>query len=274
MENKKPVDQNWIAILNDPHVAADQPWDSAIPTNLRTTVEWLISQPQFPAAAIINGDLAMFDGQADDYRYFAKLIVPLLASEISLYLTMGNHDDRQRFLEVLPDQRLQNSEVPGRQTGFVELPLANIILLDSLKDAIVAPGKLGAAQLEWLENKLDKHSGKPAIIIVHHNPRFGGAPVHYPGGLEDSCELWNIIKSRKCVKAIIHGHTHERRFTRHEMVHIIDAPSAGYVADENEATTGWTMLRLSENGAEFSTHTHRADHPWNGAKVQLQWRGD
>lgn len=266
------VDEELIAILNDTHVGAQQAADSPIPANLRTTVEWLLALPKRPAAVIINGDLALKDGRRGDYERLAGLIAPLREAGVPLHLTMGNHDDRAVFYDVLKSDKPAIPVVESRHAGLVSLPGVNLFLLDSLKQTMIAPGDLGDAQRAWLAKTLDTHASKPALVFAHHNPRLGGDPKHFPGGLEDSQELWKLLAARKHVKAYIHGHIHHRDFFEHEGIHILNTPAAGYVANKQLSTTGWTMLRLTTDGAEVTTHTHQADHAWNGVKVPLKWR--
>jgi len=266
------LDENLIAILNDTHIGAQHPASASIPTNLRNTIAWLLALPKRPAAVIINGDLALRDGKRGDYEHFATLIAPLRDAGISLHLTMGNHDDRAIFYEVLRNEKPESPAVESKHVGVVKLAGANLFLLDSLKATMITQGLIGDAQMDWLTKLLDQHGDKPALLFAHHNPRLGGDPIHFPGGLEDSEPLWKAITERKHVKAYIHGHIHHRDFFQHEGIHILNTPATSYVADKKTSTTGWTMLRLTPNGAEATTHTHQADHAWNGAKVDLKWR--
>jgi 3',5'-cyclic AMP phosphodiesterase CpdA len=263
------TDDGLIAILNDTHIGAQQSPSSAIQVNLRTTIDWLLALPKRPAAIIINGDLALRDGQRGDYGQFAKLIAPLRDAGLSLHLTMGNHDDRDVFCDVL---KQTSSVIESKFISMVPLPDVNLFLLDSLKAPMVTQGLLGEAQLGWLTKLFDQHADKPALLFAHHNPRLGGDPIHFPGGLEDSETLWKALSSRKHVKAYIHGHIHHRDFFQHEGIHLLNTPATSYVADKKTSTTGWTMLRLSAGGAGVITHTHQADHAWNGVKVPLKWR--
>jgi|UniRef100_UPI003783832E Icc protein len=266
------LDENLIAILNDTHIGAQHPASASIPTNLRNTIAWLLALPKRPAAVIINGDLALRDGKRGDYEYFATLIAPLRDAGVSLHLTMGNHDDRAIFYEVLRNEKPESPAVESKHVGVVKLAGANLFLLDSLKATMITQGLIGDAQMDWLTKLLDQHADKPALLFAHHNPRLGGDPIHFPGGLEDSEPLWKAITERKHVKAYIHGHIHHRDFFMHEGIHILNTPATSYVADKKTSTTGWTMLRLTPNSAEATTHTHQADHAWNGVKVDLKWR--
>jgi len=266
------VDEDLIAILNDTHIAAQHPATASIPTNLRNTIAWLLALPKRPAAVIINGDLAMKDGQPGDYEHFAKLIAPLREIGVPLHLTMGNHDDRSVFYDVLKNEKPQSPPVESKHIGFVKLKRANLFLLDSLKATMVTQGLLGAEQLDWLTQLLDANADKPALMFAHHNPRLGGEALHFPGGLEDSEELWKAFAKRPHVKAYIHGHIHHRNFFEHEGIHILNTPATSYVADKKTSTTGWTMAKLGTAGGTFTTHTHLSEHEWNGAVVELKWR--
>ncbi len=266
------VDENLVAVLNDTHIGAQHPESASIPSNLRHSIEALLALPRRPAAVIINGDLALKDGRRGDYEHFVRLIAPLREAGVPLHLGMGNHDDREIFYEVLQAERPAMPVVESKHVGLVRLIGANLFLLDSLKATMVTQGLLGEEQLQWLTRLLDQHNDKPALVFAHHNPRLGGDPLHFPGGLEDSEPLWRALAPRRQVKAYIHGHIHHREFHSHEGIHILNTPATSYVADKRTSTTGWTLLRLNERGAKATTLTHLPDHPWNNAVVDLAWR--
>ena len=266
------VDDSLIAILNDTHIGAQHPASASIPTNLRNTVAWLLALPKRPAAVIINGDLALRDGKRGDYEHFAKLIAPLRDAGVPLHLTMGNHDDRDVFYDVLKSDKPESPAVESKHVGVVKLAGANLFLLDSLKATMVTQGLIGDAQMAWLTKLLDAHADKPALLFAHHNPRLGGDPLHFPGGLEDSEALWQELVKRPQVKAYVHGHIHHRDFNSHQGIHILNTPATSYVADKKTSTTGWTMANLRATGGSFTTHTHLTEHEWNGIKVDLKWR--
>jgi 3',5'-cyclic AMP phosphodiesterase CpdA len=137
---------------------------------------------------------------------------------------------------------------------------------------MIAEGDLGEVQLAWLAKALDAHASKPVVIVAHHNPRLGGDPKHFPGGLVDSQPLWDLFRERKQVKAYVHGHIHHWGLAKHEDVHIANTPAVSYVADPTTSTTGWTMARMRPDGITLTTHAHLSDHPWNNAAHQLAWR--
>ena len=270
--HEEHADESLVYLLNDTHIGEKHPSDSPIPSHLRQAVVELTNLPRRPACVLVNGDLALKDGQPGDYRHLAQLIRPLRDAQVELHLTLGNHDNRETFYEVLREERSAAPPVESRHVSVVETRFANFFLLDSLTKTMVTPGTLGKSQLEWLAKALDKHATKPAIIVTHHNPRLGGDPVHFPGGLIDSNELWDVLVARRHVKAYLHGHIHDRSIAEHRGIHIINTPATSYVANPAHSTTGWTTARLTAEGVTLTTRTTDKNHPWNGESTTLIWR--
>jgi 3',5'-cyclic-AMP phosphodiesterase len=261
-----------VYLLNDTHIGENQPPDSPVPSNMRQAVVELVQRDRKPSCVLINGDLALKDGQPGDYRHFAQLLAPLRESGINVYLTLGNHDNREVFYEVMKSEHTQVPTVESRHISIVKTKYANFFLLDSLTETMVTQGTIGPEQRIWLATALDAHSHMPAIIVAHHNPRLGGDPLHFPGGLIDSEELWEVLATRRHVKAYVHGHIHDRNLAEYQGIHIINTPATSYVADRNKATTGWTSLRLTDHGVTLTTHTTDKSHPWNMEQETLVWR--
>lgn len=268
----REIEDDWVFLLNDTHIGEKHPPDSPVPSHLRQVVEELVGLKRKPACVLVNGDLALKDGQPGDYRHLASLIQPLLEANIDLHLTLGNHDHRETFYEVMRDQRPDAPVVQSRHISVVETRFANFFLLDSLKETMVTQGTIGEKQLTWLASALDERAAKPAIIVTHHNPRLGGDPNHFPGGLIDSSELWEILAKRHHVKAYIHGHIHDRSLAAHQGIHIINTPATSYVANPSLSTTGWTTARPTSTGVTLTTHTTDTAHPWNGQTNSIEWR--
>ncbi len=261
-----------IYLLNDTHIGEKHPENSPVPSHLRKAVSELVSLEQKPACVLINGDLALRDGQPGDYRHLAKLIRPLQDAKIDMHLTLGNHDERDVFYSVMQEEQPETPPVKSKHISVVQTPHANFFLLDSLHKTMVTQGTLGAEQRSWLAKALDAHADKPAIIMTHHNPRLGGDPNHFPGGLTDSVELWEILAPRKQVKAYIHGHIHHRSNAEHKGIHIINTPATSYVGNPKSSTTGWTIAKLSPTGITLTTRTTDDQHPWNHQSQTLTWR--
>ncbi len=260
-----------VYLLNDTHIGEKQPANSPVPTHLRQVVDELVALRQKPACVLINGDLALTDGQPGDYRHLAVLLAPLYDAGIDVHLTLGNHDNRETFYEVMSEQRPEQPVVESRHLSVVQTQHANFFLLDSLQKTMVTQGTLGPEQLKWLASALDAHADRPAIVVAHHNPRLGGDPIHFPGGLIDSRALWDVLSSRPRVKAYMHGHVHDRTYAEHEGIHIINTPATSYVGNPKQSTTGWTVGRLSADGVQLTTRTNEDAHPWNKDTRRMPW---
>lgn len=268
----KESQEETVYLLNDTHIGEKHPTNSPVPSHLRQVVNELIELEQKPACVLINGDLALKDGQPGDYRHFAKLIRPLREAQIDTHLTLGNHDHRDVFYKVMKEEQPQAPPVTSRHVSVVQTKFANFFLLDSLHKTMVTQGTLGKEQRAWLAKALDAHPDKPAIIMTHHNPRLGGDPAHFPGGLTDSAELWELLVARPQVKAYVHGHIHHRGYAAHQGIHILNTPATSYVGNPKHSTTGWTVAKLNPKGITLTTRTNDEKHAWNHQSKTLQWR--
>lgn len=269
---ERAVEEDVVYLVNDTHIGERQATDSPVPSHFRQVVAELVERKRKPAFVLINGDLAAKNGQPGDYRHFARLLQPLRDAKIDTHLTMGNHDNRKTFWEVLREEQPKSPAVESRQIAIVETRHANFFLLDSLKETMVTPGTLGQQQRDWLAAALDERKNKPAIVVAHHNPRLGGDPLHFPGGLTDSEELWQVLAKRQHVKAYVHGHIHDRSLAAHQGIHIVNTPATSYVANPSQSTTGWTIARLTAGGMTLETRTTDPQHSWNGEKKTIEWR--
>ncbi|TWT60919.1 metallophosphoesterase [Rubinisphaera italica] len=119
------VDADLVYLLNDTHIGEKHPEDSPVPNHLRQVVTELVNRTTKPACVLINGDLALKDGQPGDYRHFAKLIAPLQKAGVDTHLTLGNHDHRDAFYEILKEQRPDKPPVESRHIAVIETQHAN-----------------------------------------------------------------------------------------------------------------------------------------------------
>ena len=106
----------------------------------------------------------------------------------------------------------------SHQVSVVEAKRVNWFLLDSLVKTNSTPGELGKGQLDWLAGALDARPGKPALVMVHHDPKLPLPRI--PTCLIDTEQLYAVLVPRKQVKALIFGHTHRWHHARHEGIHL------------------------------------------------------
>jgi len=268
-----------IAILNDTHINAELPPGQGSlrvreqhPSNLRQAIREILARVQRPAAVIINGDLAMSVGVEADYKAFGELIAPLSEAGLPVHLTLGNHDTREAFLKSFPKLVSASNFKEHRHNGLIDLPNTRLILLDSLKESPAAPGRLGDEQIGWLLSKIDETPQKAVVLVAHHNPKVGGDPLHFPGGVEDTEAFWPEVVKRTQVKAYIHGHVHDWTLAAHTGIHIINTLAVSFVGNPALSTTGWTLASFHPEAVELNIQTTQRAHPWANERKWLFWR--
>ncbi|MBF0256982.1 MAG: metallophosphoesterase, partial [Gammaproteobacteria bacterium] len=157
-----------------------------------------------PDAIVATGDLAQ-DPEAEVYQRLAATFARLPAP---VYCLPGNHDDPELMAQILtnpPSQpNAQNS--PCKQ---VLLGGWQLLLLDSNHRQHSHRGRLGDAELAWLEQSLAAQPALHSLICLHHHPQ----PIHSPWmdrmGLEDSAELLRLLQRHPQVRGVIFGHIHQ-----------------------------------------------------------------
>ena len=123
-----------------------------------------------PAGMLVAGDCVYIEGRAKDYTTLVKLAEAYEKAEIPVHWVLGNHDNRENFLEAFPQQQSKQDVAFSRHCAVLEAPQANWILLDSLQKTNQTPGLLDKDQLAWLERVLDAQPDKPALLVSHHYP--------------------------------------------------------------------------------------------------------
>jgi 3',5'-cyclic AMP phosphodiesterase CpdA len=228
----------------------------------------VLGQSRRPVAALVNGDLAFNTGETADYATFTELIAPLRTAGIPLHLGLGNHDHRERFWAALREDAAAKRPVVDRHAAVVPGARANWFVLDSLDKTNSTPGLLGETQLAWLARSLDAHPGKPALVMVHHNPTPSADKVT----LIDEAAFYAIIRPRRHVKAYVFGHSHVWNVTRDPSgIHLINLPTTGYVFEPTRPN-GWVMAKLESDGMRLQLRCLDQKRSEHGQTVDLAWR--
>ena len=269
--NEETNSNRWI-FLSDTHIAADPAMEKSgvvMAKNLEMVTQEIVNQTPKAAGLFINGDCALLTGEADDYKTLAKLLEPFSKANLSVHMSLGNHDNRDNFLAGLSNHAPKSKPVDSKMVSVMESEKVNWIILDSLDKVNVTPGNLGTKQLEWLEKILDERKDKPAVIIAHHNPEF---LVNKSGnGILDTDQMMKIIVPRKQVKAFIFGHTHHWYHAVKDGIHFVNLPPVAYVFLKTDPN-GWVDCELNDKGATFTLHALDKSHKANGEKFALEWR--
>ncbi len=147
-----------------------------------------------PDALVISGDICYRAPELPIYEWMAMQMERL---NLPWEVIPGNHDDidmMRQFLNIEKDIKPDGLYFTRKIAG------ENIIFLDS------GPATMQAAQLEWLEQQLQKNQ-KDLIIFIHHPPILCGVPY---------MDKKHAFKSREEIKEILLAHNHNLTiFTGH-----------------------------------------------------------
>ena len=271
------LDPNRVALLADTHISADP--NSVFPGTkwpgspvgegehesvnmagcLAVAAKGVLALNPRPAHLIVNGDCALSNGKEAEYKEFLRLVEPLRAAGITVHVTIGNHDNRENLWKLLP---FLKQEQMGVQAGVIELPHANLILLDSGKKGI-----LGDEQLNWLAKQLNQRADKPALIFGHFNP-YPNRGVRPIKGMRDGASLLKLLAERKHARGYFYGHTHEWQYDRRDHLHLINQPAVSYYFGKGHAH-GWVDMKLMETSADLELHCINRKHPQHGERRQV-----
>lgn len=259
------------ALLSDTHLSGDREEvknEVHLFKNLNQVLTEVLALPNRPSGLLINGDLALLDGQPRDYQLLAEMLNSVTAADIPVHLSLGNHDQRENFWQAIAGQKATQPAVESRQITVLESPRVNWLLLDSLASTNVAAGALGEPQRNWLASALDAQPDKPAIVMAHHNPDPKNPNT---SALTDTDALLEILLPRRQVKAYIFGHTHHWNHSVREGMHLVNLPPTAYVFQAGDPN-GWVHCTLNDNGARLELRTIDSNHPKSGEMLELEWR--
>lgn len=274
------------ALLSDTHIAADTTAQSRginMADHLRQAVgEVLDLNEKRPfAGAMINGDCALLDGQSEDYQTLGKLIEPLVVKGIPMHVTLGNHDERTRIQAGLgavfgtsergikSGEAIRRADLVDKVASCVKGRFCDWYLLDSLEFTNKTPGRVGEAQISWLERSLEAAPDRPAIVMVHHNPHpvVSGKST----GLTDTDGLMKLLTARRQVKALFFGHTHVAASFQVDGLHLVNLPACAY-RFASEQPTGWTSALVGASGCTLTLFDTGKAHALHAQEKRLDWR--
>lgn len=253
-----------LALLSDTHIPEDteESYRGFYPYRNLQKVAPMVAQ-RAPDGLVISGDLARLEGKPGDYRNLKSLLEPV-AAKAPIYLGLGNHDNRDNFLEAFTDRDGTEPEVNGKHVVIFQSPDLRFIVLDSLLYTNRTAGLLGKAQRTWLESYLQGADNTPIVFFVHHTLGDGDS------ALLDVDRLFRIIQPYSQVKAIIYGHSHVYSITRRQRVQLINVPAVGYNFSDEEPV-GWIEAEFAGSGVSLRLHAVTGNTANDGQVTEVAW---
>jgi Icc protein len=160
-----------------------------------------------PAFIVISGDLTD-NGSAESYEVVNQVLQELGAGTTSIFLALGNHDDRATFRQIVLRAERSDDQSPYHHSQVIDG--LRVIVLDSTIPGDVG-GALGATQLSWLQAQLDELAPRGNLIVLHHPCRLAGPVRHYPAFiLRDAAALEAMVaRHQDRIVGVLAGHTHQ-----------------------------------------------------------------
>lgn len=162
---------------------------------------------------LVTGDLT----QTPSSSCYQRIFKELEKTGIPCICLPGNHDDWQLMQHFLNTDNVSCN----RQTTIGNW---KIICLNSQKPGTDG-GWLAESELLFLGRELPKHSEKHILIAVHHNCLPTSSEWMDTMTIENSNELFTILKHFPQVKVVIHGHTHQEQEFKIDNLKILSTPS-------------------------------------------------
>jgi 3',5'-cyclic-AMP phosphodiesterase len=187
--------------ISDSHIGFNKPANPDVAGTLRAAVDKINSLPRAPEFILHTGDISHTAKAAE----FDSVQGILQASkQKQIFYVPGEHDvavdDGKQYLERYGQGAKGRGWYSFDQKGVHFVGLVNVGALEGL-------GKLGADQLEWLEDDLRAKSNSTPIVLFAHIPLWSVYP-DWGWGTQDSEQALGYLKRFGSV-TVLNGHIHQ-----------------------------------------------------------------
>ncbi|MEO1652027.1 MAG: metallophosphoesterase [Bacteroidota bacterium] len=198
-----------------------------------------------PDFLLFSGDIAS-DKQEEVYLSVDQMIQ---ATGFPYYWIGGNHDDPELMARLA--DRLDVHSVPH----FIHQQW-HFILLDSVaKDRKGSYGEFSKKDLKNLARALEGYPDLPSLLVMHHHFLPTGFPWMDNSTLKDAETFLKLVNKFPQVKAILHGHIHQDKYTNLGGIQIWACPSTAYQFKPqaefalDDIAPGYRIFDLEPNGS-------------------------
>src|SRR5215471_7144876 len=118
----KETDPDLWALLSDTHLASDR---NQLGRGINMAAHFdkvsaeLLTLARVPAGVFITGDCAYTTGEKGDYATLTALLEPVRRNQMPIHLALGNHDNRERFWEVLQEEKTAKRPLADKQASLM-----------------------------------------------------------------------------------------------------------------------------------------------------------
>ena len=238
-----------ILQLTDLHYLAESGQTmSGVDTELsfRRVLEYAQSKLGKIDLILVTGDLA----QNPCISSYQRIVKELEKYQTRVVCLPGNHDDLSLMQQLISRQQINCNK-------HLKYKHWQVICLNSKKTGSQG-GYLAPDELEYLADTLKKQTDLNTLIAVHHHPVPTKSPWMDGMMIENSDELFSLLKNHRHVKAIICGHIHQELEIQKNNLWVLGTPSTcfqfeplctKYTLDSQQPEPGYRVLQLFPDGS-------------------------
>tara|TARA_X000000368_G_scaffold285690_1_gene226847 strand:- start:2172 stop:2957 length:786 start_codon:yes stop_codon:yes gene_type:complete len=196
--------------ISDIHlVSKDGPLNGSVPSErLEKCMDDILKWHADADFCVISGDLSEF-AEIEAYQSLKNRV---LEFPIPCFLMIGNHDDRDLFRTVFPDN-------PSDENNFVQYSFETndgiFLFLDTKKQGKnVHDGELCEKRLAWLKKQLINAGNKATYLFMHHPPFEIGIPYMDKIRLFGSDQFLSTLSHGENIRHTFYGHVHRLTFVK------------------------------------------------------------
>ena len=237
-----------IVQITDPHLFQDTNGE-LLGINTQASFSQVLSeiqQQQYDYDLVLaTGDLVQ-DNSDEGYLRFRQEVKAL--NNKMVFWIPGNHDFQPKMFEILKEDSV------SAKKHILLGDKWQILLLDSQVQG-VPHGQLEEEELAWLKLKLQEHSQRYSLVVLHHHLLSTGSAWLDQHNLRNANELAEVLAPFKNVKALLYGHIHQQVDSEWLGYQVMATPSTciQFKADSNTfaldiVQPGWREIDLHADG--------------------------
>jgi len=187
--------------ISDSHIGFNKPANADVLGTLQAAVTKINGLSEAPEFLIHTGDLTHL-AKAEEFDGMDQVLKSARVKQ--KFYVPGEHDtsvdDGKEYLARYGKGTRGNGWYSFDHKGVHFVGLVNVLQLEGM-------GKLGAAQLAWLEDDLRGRSSSTPVVIFAHIPLWAVYP-EWGWGTEDSAQAMTMLKRFGSV-TVLNGHIHQ-----------------------------------------------------------------
>ena len=187
--------------ISDSHMGFNKPANPDVDATFRAAIDKINSLPQEPDFIIHTGDLT-HTSKPEEFDKLDQLLKS--ARPKQTFFVPGEHDtsidDGKQYLARYGKDTKGLGWYSFNHKDVHFVGLSNVAVLEGL-------GKLGAEQLQWLQEDLKSQPSSRPVVVFAHIPLWSVYP-EWGWGTADSAEALNYLKRFGSV-TILNGHIHQ-----------------------------------------------------------------